>query len=812
MIVKSVEIKNIRSFEEEIIEFGEGITLFRGDIGSGKSSILMAIEFGLFGLGSQKPEALLKKRENFGSVLLKFEAGGKDYEVKRALKRTGAEEGRKVSQDAKETYLLDGGRLEPLAPSDLKRRILDILGFNEPAGPRAESRIFRYAVFTPQEEMKRVLSDPKGRLETVRKAFRMEDYKRALDNAGRLSQKMGMDAAELKGAFAELGAMRSDKAACEEDASKLEGRLAELRDAAGKSKEARGAAQADLDGLRGEADVRIRLQASREALEATIRDRKARMRSAEAEIARKKKRRAGIEEKIAAHVVPERPPDGWSLDRIDAEAKRLSRVSKQLGMERGRVGELSKRLEDFAGLSGRDLAGLRREKKEAEERLAAERDLLRGKEEEIARTRDEASGNRRDQKSASKDLAGLSELGPVCPTCGSRVSKDHIDGLRSEKRKRLEEFQQAMREINLTLEGLVAAKENIAAEVAGCESKLGLADEGLRRIVERGEAEARLAEARAAAAALEGQMAVEGAEAEGAGADPAAYLNRLRAALAEHDAAAAALEAMRASRDECEGDIQRLENEEREASEALAGGEDRLAEMDEKLAASSGIDEKVAAADTALREMDEKLARNAAEAAGCEEALSGKRQRLEELGSRIAAAGRAKRAHDRYDDYADWLSGFFEGAVSQIEKQVLLSTQQEFDGAYRKWYGMLIDDATKESRIDENFVPIIEQDGWQQEAAYLSGGEKTSVSLAYRLALSSTMGSDAGNGGPSELLILDEPTDGFSKAQLEKVRAILQQLGYRQIIMVSHEVELDAYADRVFRVSKEAGRSLVGPA
>ena len=58
MILNSLIIDNIRSYDHEEVVFPRGISLFEGDIGSGKSTILMAIEFALFGLGSQKAESV----------------------------------------------------------------------------------------------------------------------------------------------------------------------------------------------------------------------------------------------------------------------------------------------------------------------------------------------------------------------------------------------------------------------------------------------------------------------------------------------------------------------------------------------------------------------------------------------------------------------------------------------------------------------------------------------------------------------------------------------------------------------------------
>ena len=50
MKLRKIGIQNIRSYENAELEFPEGKVLLSGDIGSGKSSILLAVEFALFGL------------------------------------------------------------------------------------------------------------------------------------------------------------------------------------------------------------------------------------------------------------------------------------------------------------------------------------------------------------------------------------------------------------------------------------------------------------------------------------------------------------------------------------------------------------------------------------------------------------------------------------------------------------------------------------------------------------------------------------------------------------------------------------------
>lgn len=105
-------------------------------------------------------------------------------------------------------------------------------------------------------------------------------------------------------------------------------------------------------------------------------------------------------------------------------------------------------------------------------------------------------------------------------------------------------------------------------------------------------------------------------------------------------------------------------------------------------------------------------------------------------------------------------------------------------------------------------MPYVEQDGYEQDADYLSGGERTSLALAYRLALNEVV-QRVSTGMSSNLLILDEPTDGFSREQLGKMREILDEVKSPQVILVSHDKELESFADQIYRVVKEGGESRV---
>ena len=88
MLIKKIKLHNIRSYSNQVIEFPSGSVLLSGDIGSGKSTILLAIEFALFGSDTERlsGNALLRKGADEASVELSLELAGQEIIIKRGLK------------------------------------------------------------------------------------------------------------------------------------------------------------------------------------------------------------------------------------------------------------------------------------------------------------------------------------------------------------------------------------------------------------------------------------------------------------------------------------------------------------------------------------------------------------------------------------------------------------------------------------------------------------------------------------------------------------------------------------------------------
>src|SRR3989339_735179 len=161
------------------------------------------------------------------------------------------------------------------------------------------------------------------------------------------------------------------------------------------------------------------------------------------------------------------------------------------------------------------------------------------------------------------------------------------------------------------------------------------------------------------------------------------------------------------------------------------------------------------------------------------------------LKSDIENKEKASSKLDYYTKLCDWFDSFFINIIDIIEKKTMSKLHSDFSDLFQKWFSMLIDESVLKVRLDEEFTPIIEQNSHDIEYENLSGGEKTACALAYRLALNQVINDIASLLNTKDIIILDEPTDGFSSEQLEKIRGVLEELKMRQIIIVSHEPKIE---------------------
>ncbi len=181
-------------------------------------------------------------------------------------------------------------------------------------------------------------------------------------------------------------------------------------------------------------------------------------------------------------------------------------------------------------------------------------------------------------------------------------------------------------------------------------------------------------------------------------------------------------------------------------------------------------------------------------------------RQIEELKARIARTEEIREKLEQITKMENWISKDFVSLVTFTEKNVMLKLKSEFSRLFAEWFSMLVSDVFEVS-LDDEFTPVINHRDYELDYAYLSGGERTAIALAYRLSLNQVVNSLLSKIKTRDIVILDEPTDGFSDAQLDKMRDVLRQLEVKQLIIVSHEPKIEGFVENVIRFRKTHGVS-----
>ena len=671
MIIRKLKMRNIRSYNNISVEIPLGKTLFEGDIGSGKSTILMAIEFALFGLGSEKGAALIRAGEDEGEVSLIFSTGEREYTITRNLVRKK----NTVSQTEGSIRTQEG--LINLSPTELKETVLKILNFNEPPDPKAQSTIYRYAVFTPQEEMKTILfMRPDLRLQTLRKALKLEDYKTSNENVKEILGEIKRKEAEFRGASSKLAFHKRKILEITEDTNRKEGELIKVRINEQNVEQKLGEHKKKHEDLRREEIDLSRATSQVDLLIKSINSKLSDTSEQKSETAKLKQKEINFQTKIDSSKKLENPTDK-TPEQLKAEIKDLEKQEKTLLRNETQI---DTKLKEFKSV----------------------------------------------------------RVSGVCPTCDRMADPDEFTAKIKEKES---EKGETSRKVNEVSELLDTTKRYLELKQKYEEEQRKLF-ETVRDLKETKE---RIGKS--------------------------------------------------------ESKIKSLETEVEDLNKELEEKQESLKQIDQLRA-------KIRESNKVLDSLEKELRQIRDNSISKAEEINRSQTMVQEYEKLVKDAEENQQRADSLKEHQIWIEDYFIPTLDSIEKQVMLNINQDFNTHFQKWFSMLVEDHGKEARIDEEFTTIVEQDGYEQDVNYLSGGEKTSVALAYRLALNSIV-QKVSTGMSSNLLILDEPTDGFSKEQLGNVREILDEIQSPQIIMVSHEKELESFADQIFRITKVQGQSRI---
>ena len=189
MRIEEVKLENIRSHVKSNVPFAEGFNCLVGGLGCGKSSVLYAIDFALFGdpLG-RSYDYLLREGEDHGKLSVEFVHDGKTYTIYRGLERKG----KGISQDMEQLQLFKEEKLIASAKSEAVAEQLEAI-------TGIDKDIFREVVWIRQEHLKELLDmKPRERQKKFDQLFGLSDYEVAWSSLATFQRDYGIEKGTLE--------------------------------------------------------------------------------------------------------------------------------------------------------------------------------------------------------------------------------------------------------------------------------------------------------------------------------------------------------------------------------------------------------------------------------------------------------------------------------------------------------------------------------------------------------------------------------------------------------------------------------------
>ncbi|SDQ04349.1 AAA family ATPase [Quadrisphaera sp. DSM 44207] len=790
--VESIEVVNVRSIGHAVVEplTDGGVTALNGGNGVGKTSILVAALWALYGVTPDGvPVQAMRRQGSTGEVraVVRFRHDGQLVEVERGLKGAKDTTYAAIRVEGREQAF---GRVKAA-----EAWVVDRLG-----GLDAEG--FLAAFVTRQKELDSLVrARPAERRRLFERLAGIDRMSAAVRSAREEETAVKRRLDVLPGSAEDVAAARRAVDAAQQAAAGEWERLDAARARAG-------ADEATLAAARGEADALARrLEAARAAADTARAADHQRVLAAEraATSARSAEQLAEAahggspQEVQAARAAAAAAQQAASLDRDAREgARRAGADAERDAARAARTAERASRARSAAEAA---VAAA----EQARARAAAfpsdlEEQAVTAQREADERT-DALGALRGEHQRLSAALRTLeAATSPACPTCSTPLPDPGalLETLRRTRDRVAEEGRRAK-----------AAQEAAAGAAAALRRR---AQEGLQAHQEARHAADRAERARAedAEAAAEARAATEEARASRARAEAAqraAQEASGRAAHVEQEVQRTAAELRRAENAaEAAARLAPAREQAARAASTAAEAERAAAAATAAQAAAAVPDEErrrveTATATAVAQAQESSRAVLAAEGAFrlAEQQLAHVEQALATEQAKLQARVQTLAELERTASVREALDAFRKDRVARLAPEV---SEVATDFVARMTGGRFV-----AVELDEDFTAVVtDEHGHQRPVAWLSGGEESAVALALRVALGELYAGQRGG-----LLWLDEPFTAQDRGRRTAMMAAIRDLPARQVVVISHASDAADTVDLVLDVvpDPEQGSSVV---
>jgi len=455
--IRSLQLENIRSHEKSVINFTDGFNCLVGGLGAGKSSVLYAIDFALFGepLG-RSYDYLLREEEDRARVILRFSANGKEYAIIRALKRSGG----RISQDMDQLRLFEDGKLIAELKSDaVVEQLFSAVGIDK--------EIFRRLIWIRQEHLKDILNmTPGERQKSLDQLFKLSDYEVAWSNLRSImrwyeSEKSSLERDpdvtrldELKARYNEaISDIMKKEAELEDIKLKLSETEKRLQEITSRLQELENVRKRNEKLRRREAEIKARVSAAEESLriqEAGINEQRKKIEKLQRLLISLREQEDSYREKLEAIGLPKQ----LTIEQLKAHAEILQdQISTDLGKEEVIRSEIKRATQRISSLAEENKCPL------------CLQDLsLEYKNNLIKRLYDEISENKRRLEDFEENVRRLEDMNNLVTEIISNLQtiKMRMEDLQEQKKSEQKILIDSQRRVRGIIEEICRLREELA--------------------------------------------------------------------------------------------------------------------------------------------------------------------------------------------------------------------------------------------------------------------------------------------------------------------------------------------------------------
>jgi len=854
MIPVRLSMRNFMPYRGEVppLSFtGIHTACISGDNGAGKSSIIDAITWALWGKTRAKSDDdLIHQGENETQVEFDFSAGGQLYRI---IRKHARPKGKKASgQSSLDFFICNDGTYLPLTGeriSQTQEKIESVLHMD-------------YDTFTNSAYLRQGHADeftrqqPAKRKEVLASILGLSVYDEYEDRAKEKVKEAEQAKQQLSAGIAEIAAELVQRPACEAELQQAEALTAQI-DAAVKEKEA-GLKQLrqDVQALEGVRTQLTQLEAVIKRHGEDLSHEEERLKLSAARVAEYQKL---LDDQEAIDAGYQRLQQARKLyDELNRQVRQLSRLSeKKTQYEKARdqaQNELNTRhkliengLQQLEAKAGKLPALKLEQQKLAPARQANEQEEadIKSKREEILKIQSTLSKLAADTERLKQDIAEIEEKLKLlsetegdarCPLCETELGTEKLELVESKYARQKQEKLQAIKSNQADSAKLSAEIRTLDADVPRLEASLKKDSQTLasqesliaQALKEAAEASSSLAEEKLRLAEIEETLATRNyARAEQ---EAITRIETEMAALAydeqKYDAACQEMEKLKPY-DEQKHRLDEAEKLVAQEKESASRTEEAIKEVKARIEQDSQSRQGLLLQLSALPVLSEKLSSAEAEfkqLAGeqkeAQQRLGSLRERIKQLAELAKrSAGKEKllgEAVEKESIYRQLVQIFgkkgiqamlIETALPEIEAEANRLLSRMTDG--RMSLTFETQQTTKKGGVSETLDIKIADELGTRNYEMFSGGESFRIDFAIRIALSRLLARRAG--APLPTLIIDEgfgtqDADGIEKLK-EAINSVQDE--FQKILVITHIEELkDAFPTRIDVAKKAEGSTI----